>query len=161
MLSLRFNTANEEELCELLADSDQTEELEEIENDEEYDQHDIEVLKSLGKSNLKDFKNRAMQLVDQAPFDTPFDVLSSLFVKVKCNDGKMNFLKKETVIWYFEQGIRRMSNDHNVRFTQTSSYVQQRRVVVKDEVEERNLRIGDRCLFQSLNDEEKQIVFFL
>ena len=31
---------------------------------------------------------------------------------------------------------------------------------VKDEVEERNLRIGDRCLFQSLDDEEKQIVFF-
>lgn len=35
MLSLRFNTANKEELCELLANSDQTEELEEIENDEE------------------------------------------------------------------------------------------------------------------------------
>jgi|LakMenEpi03Aug12_release.lakeMendotaPanAssembly.Ray.scaffolds.fasta_scaffold468942_2 hypothetical protein len=46
-----------------------------------------------------------------------------------------------------------MSNDRNVRFTQTSIFFQRRRVVVK-EIEERNLRIGDLCQYQSLHDDE-------
>jgi|688.fasta_scaffold468942_1 hypothetical protein len=47
-----------------------------------------------------------MQLDDQAPFDTSFDIHLSPFVKIKCSDGKMRFLKKETVLWHFEHGIR-------------------------------------------------------
>lgn len=85
------------------------------------------------------------------PRNDPDNVIhSSPFVLVTRSDGSQAVLKKTTVTWLCETGVKKQSNDRSKRVTQGSNFVLAQKLIVQV-VEKRKIRIGDWCVFACEN----------
>ncbi len=146
-----------------LQDEDEEDQHEEFtfngeEEEDEHDNHDLQVLRSLHQANFMDFSGKNLPSDGDDPNE---DLSKSGFVKLPDSDGNIRLVKKSTLCWFLENGIRKMSNDRVLRVRQLASFADTRRLVVR-QVEDRVIvRIGDWCLFKTLSDQKKSYRFLL
>lgn len=146
-----FNTANARK-NDLLDEADECDEergsVAPEEDPDNYYKSEIEFFKALGKSNLKDCKASVDRLVAKAAADgKPFELGNSPYLCVPKPGGDgVRYFKKSAVLWFLENGVKRLSNDRTVRVTQTASFITRQQMQIV-RVEKKNSRLGDWCVF--------------
>lgn len=71
---------------------------------------------------------------------------SSSFALVTCKDERVRAIRKSEIVWAWENGVRKVSNDRS-RVMQSTSFSLSDKLVAKT-VEKRKIRIGDCFVFQ-------------
>lgn len=126
-------------------------------DDQDLDDHDIQVFKSLHQATFKDFSSH----LSSSPLKGSDEETPPAFVKLADSDGNVRLVRKSTMCWYLEDGMRKMSNDRILRVRQLASFADTQRNIVK-KVEVRPIvRIGDWCLFKTQPDSDLKLKFLL
>jgi hypothetical protein len=130
-------------------------------------------LSSLHQANFKDFIERISAQTVTMPIteETQGSQGTSIETSTKpahCGSstfqirkGTFVWCKKNTICWFLENGINKMSNDRVLRVRKLASFTDTRKLIV-NQVELKNLvRIGDWCLFKTLPDSKLEFRFLL
>ncbi len=103
------------------------------------DEYDIDVLKSLGMAQLRDFSHLVSRQLE-----------SSAFASIICNNGSQIVVKKSAVVWFCENTVRRLSNDRTLRVMQSANFSERRKLKITSVSTRKVVQIGDWCLFRNL-----------
>jgi hypothetical protein len=103
------------------------------------DEYDIDVLKSLGMAQLRDFSHLVSRQLE-----------SSAFASIICNNGSQIVVKKSAVVWFCENSVRRLSNDRTLRVMQSANFSERRKLKITSVSTRKVIQIGDWCLFRNL-----------
>ena len=103
------------------------------------DEYDIDVLKSLGMVQLRDFSHLVSRQLE-----------SSAFASIICNNGSQIVVKKSAVVWFCENSVRRLSNDRTLRVMQSANFSERRKLKITSVSTRKVIQIGDWCLFRNL-----------
>ena len=120
------------------------------------DSYEESLLKRIEGAQLTDFSSLLESRVikycekqNEMPVrDVDHEILSSPFVVVTRDDGTVVTLKKTTIVWVCENGVKKQSSDRNTRVTQSSNFIIARKFIVSFP-ETRKIRLSDWCIFKS------------
>ncbi len=112
------------------------------EETEECDSFDFQVLNSLSRSQFKDFS-----LISPAQ-----NLEGTSFVRIVNHKNQPVIVKKSSVVWFLESGVKRLSNDRCVRVAQTGNVVEIDKMLVKF-VGKQKIHLGDWCVFKESDKE--------
>ena len=113
------------------------------------DDHDLGVLDSIANSNLKDFTTLLSLRNKYSGSSRQFNIETSQFVRITTDIGVEKIVRKSSLVWFLQNGARKLSNDRTVRVTQMSLLY--RNNPPDQEIGRRALRIGDWAIFQKEN----------
>ena len=74
-------------------------------------------MRSIQSANLKDYSNLTTN--NYSSFE------NSPFVKIHSEDGSIRLIKKSSIVWYLESGVKKLSNDRLLRVMQSVSFTEQ------------------------------------
>ena len=138
---------------------DEQDELEEIcheevdEEEDDVDGHDIDLLNTLSQIDFKDFTNK----VEHSTFmSRRIEEGNGPFVQILGPQKQIRYVKKSTIVWFFESGMKKMSNDRTQRFLQMSNLAHRKPLIVR-EIGKQKVRPGDWCIFRAQRGDKKHL----
>ena len=100
----------------------------------------VNLLRSIQSANLKDYSNITTN--NYSSFE------NSPFVKIHSEDGSIRLIKKSSIVWYLESGVKKLSNDRRLRVMQSVSFTEQNKHIIKQVEKRAKIQVGDYCVFQ-------------
>ena len=107
------------------------------EETEDCDSYDYQVLNSLSRSRFKDFSS----------LSPAQNLEETSFVRIFNSHNQPVVVKKSSVVWFLESGVKRLSNDRCVRVAQTGNIIERANMLVRA-VGKQTINLGDWCAFK-------------
>ncbi|KAI9557260.1 hypothetical protein GHT06_017083 [Daphnia sinensis] len=151
----RIVNSNEEEIVD---DCEECEPLSsDNEDEDEHDRHDMDVLRTFNDADFLEFCTWQSKSSQERPNSEQSctSIESTAFVQIPYTSGNILRLSKQFDCMVFREGVRRLSNDRNLRVRHNARCVECAKLIVKI-VERRKIRIGDWIVFKT-EPKEKEI----
>ena len=91
------------------------------EKTEDFDSYDYQVLNSLSRSRFKDFSS----------LSPAQNLEETSFVRIFNSHNQPVVVKKSSVVWFLESGVKRLSNDRCMRVAQTGNIIERANMLVR------------------------------
>jgi hypothetical protein len=107
------------------------------EDDEDIDEDSTNICSHLEEAEFTDYSHYVSQNIEDGPY-----------AYIPNSNGDPRLVKKSSIVWFAESGVRRLSNDRVSRVMQTANIAERQKSLVTF-VGKQAVRLGDYCIFKN------------
>ena len=111
------------------------------EDDEDIDEDSTNICSHLEEAESTDYSHYVSQNIEDGPY-----------AYIPNSNGDPRLVKKSSIVWFAESGVRRLSNDRVSRVMQTANIAERQKLLVTF-FGKQSVRLGDYCIFKN-NDND-------